>query len=210
MRLAVVLLLLVGLVIGPFMMWGDELGKIFSTTGAVAWLASYGHWAWLAGLVLILLDLFLPIPSTAVMAALGFVYGPFTGGLVSAAGSLLSGLLGYGLCRALGRRGAAWLLGERDLAHGEQIFARVGGWIVCLSRWLPVFPEVVACMAGLSRMRPEVFVVALTCGTLPLAFTFAAIGHLGAEHPVLAIGLSAGLPPLLWLLAHPLVRAPWR
>ena len=31
----------------------------------------------------------------------------------------------------------------------------------------------------------------------------AAIGHAGVTHPVLAIALSAGLPPLLWLAVQP-------
>jgi membrane protein DedA with SNARE-associated domain len=72
---------------------------------------------------------------------------------------------------------------------------------------LPVFPEVIACMAGLSRMPPLAFFAALACGSAPLGFVFAMIGHAGVDYPVLAIALSAGLPPLLWLGVQPYFRA---
>jgi len=62
-------------------------------------------------------------------------------------------------------------------------------------------------MAGLSRMPLWAFLTALLCGSAPLGFTFATIGHSGAEHPVLAIVLSALVPPILWLLVQPHVRA---
>ena len=73
---------------------------------------------------------------------------------------------------------------------------------MALSRWLPLFPEVVACMAGLSRMPPVSFFVALVCGSLPLAFTFAAVGARGVDSPALALSLSALLPIVLWPLAQ--------
>ena len=102
------------------------------------------------------------------------------------------------------------LLGRRDLERGEWLFARIGGWAVALSRWLPLLPEVVACMAGLTRMPARTFFVALACGSVPLGFAFAAIGHAGAERPALTLALSAGLPLVLWLAARPFVKEPRR
>ena len=191
----------------PFLIWGSGFERSFSQEGAVAWLSGYGHWAGPAGILLLISDLFLPIPATAVMAALGFVYGPVAGGLTATLGSFLSGALAYLLCRRFGRPVAARLLGPEELVTGERLFAQVGGWLVVLSRWLPVFPEVIACMAGLSRMPARAFFAALVCGSAPLAFVFAAIGHAGVDHPGLAIALSAGLPPLLWLAVQPYFRA---
>jgi len=51
-------------------------------------------------------------------------------------------------------------------------------------------------------MPPARFCVALVCGTLPMAFVFALVGHLGADKPVVAIAASAVLPILLWPLAR--------
>ena len=210
MRLLWVFLGLAVLVLIPFLIWGEGFERAFTVEGAVDWLRGYGTWAWAAGALLLVMDLVLPIPATAVMAALGFVYGPLAGGLIGAAGSFLSGLLAYGVCRLFGRRGAARILGERDLVRGERLFAEVGGWLVVLSRWLPVFPEVIACMAGLTRMPARSFMAALACGSIPLGFAFAAVGHAGVERPVLAIALSALLPPALWAAVRPFFRAKQR
>ena len=207
LRLLGLFLLLAVAVLIPFAIWGSGFERSFTPEGAVAWLASYGQWAGVAGILLLMSDLVLPIPATAVMAALGFVYGPVAGGLIATSGSFLSGALGYLLCRRFGRPVAVRLLGPNDLLEGERLFARVGGWLVVLSRWLPVFPEVIACMAGLSRMPPLPFFAALACGSAPLGFVFATIGHAGGDYPVLAIALSAVLPPLLWLGVQPYFRA---
>jgi uncharacterized membrane protein YdjX (TVP38/TMEM64 family) len=140
------------------------------------------------------------------MAALGFIYGPVVGGLLSSVGSFASGILAYWLCRMLGEKAASWLLGKNEYEQGKKISAQVGGWVVALSRWLPVFPEVVACMAGLTRMPVKNFYLALACGSLPLGFTYAIIGNSGAENPALTIGLSAGMPVLMWLVANRMLQ----
>ena len=207
MRLFWIFLGLAALVLGPFLLWGDALTAMFSQGGAVAWLRHYGQWAWGAGLLLLMVDLVLPIPGTVVMAALGYVYGPLVGGLLAGAGSFLAGTVGYTLCRLFGRGAAARIAGADDLARGERLFENAGGWLVVLSRWLPVFPEVVACMAGLMKMPSLRFHLALACGSLPLGFVFAAIGHAGVERPTLALVLSAAIPPVLWLLVQPFFSA---
>jgi uncharacterized membrane protein YdjX (TVP38/TMEM64 family) len=206
-RLLWLFLLLALVVLIPFVIWGSGFERTFSREGAIAWLTGYGRWAGVAGILLLISDLILPIPATAVMAALGFVYGPVVGGLIATLGSFLSGTLAYLICRWFGRAAALRVLGPRDLADGERLFARVGGWLVVLSRWLPVLPEVIACMAGLSRMAPLPFFIALACGSAPLGFVFAVIGHAGAAYPIVGLVLSAALPPLLWLAVQPYVRA---
>lgn len=116
-------------------------------------------------------------------------------------------MLGYELCLRLGRRAALRILGEKELKKSENLYTKVGAWLVVLSRWLPVFPEVVACMAGLSRMPVRTFYIALACGSLPLGFAFGAVGAIGIEKPGLALGLSALLPPVLWMIVRPFYQA---
>jgi len=53
-------------------------------------------------------------------------------------------------------------------------------------------------MAGFLRMPWRTFVMALVCGALPMAFTFAMVGHMGSDHPAISMILSAIAPPLLW------------
>lgn len=190
----------------PFVIWGDDFVRWFSSDGAAAWIRSWGAWGWLAVIGLLMSDLLLPIPATPVMSAAGYVYGPLLGGLISAVGSFCAGLAGYGLCRAFGRGIAVRLAGEKEMADHESLFRRSGPWLVAASRWLPLLPEVVSCLAGLTRMPVRVFVVALACGSIPLGFVYAAIGAAGQEYPRVALVLSVLAPVALWAIVRPLLR----
>lgn len=198
MRLLLLFLFLAAVVLTSFFLWGDPLMQTFSLEGSIGWLGTFGSWAWAMGIALLMADLLLPLPATLVMSALGYIYGALTGGFIAGLGSFAAGALGYWLCRLIGENAAVKILGQKDFDRGKHISANVGGWLVVLSRWLPVFPEVVACMAGMVRMPPVYFHLALAAGSLPMGFIYAYIGHSGVENPILAVVLSAGLPPLLW------------
>lgn len=201
-----IFILLAGIII-PFVIWGERFDAVLSLEGTRGWMENYGGWAWAAGIALLVSDIILPVPSTVVMSALGWKYGWWLGGLFAAMGSMLAGIIAYAACRWLGRGAARWIAGEEGLRRGEEIFTRRGGWLVALSRWMPVLPEAVACLAGLSSMRWRVFLPALACGSLPTGFAFAAIGHLGQNDPGIAIALSCFVPVLLWLGAIKMLRA---
>ena len=196
-----VALLLVG-TIGPWLIWGEAFERSFSLVGTLTWLRELGPWAAAAGVGLLVADIALPIPSTIVMSALGATYGFWVGGLLSILGSMLAGLTAYGLARWAGRPAAIWIAGEDSLARTEELFARGGAWLVLTSRWLPILPEAVACLAGLARMPFRTFFWALTVGSVPLGLTFAWIGTLTEDREGLALALSAGLPIGAWLLSQ--------
>ena len=94
----------------------------FSSEAAIHWLKGFEKWAWLAAIGLLFLDFILPVPGTAVMSALGYVYGPILGGLIASGGSILAGWFAYGLCRLLGKQAAIRLLGQQDYARGVSLF----------------------------------------------------------------------------------------
>ena len=206
MRLVFVIVFFAAIVLISFFMWGDTLMAIFSGEGAIAWLKGYGAWAWLVTIMLLISDLFLPLPATIIMSAAGYLYGALFGSLISIAGSFASGSLGYWLCRSFGESAAKKILGAEDYERGTKISRSSGSWIVVLSRWLPVFPEVVACMAGLTRMSAMKFHLALLTGTIPMATVYAYIGYSGVEYPIAALILSAGLPPLIWFVAGRMIK----
>lgn len=200
-RLLLLFFALILLVMVPFLLWGEHFEDAMTLEGTVAKMRATGKWAWLVGITLLILDLFLPILGTVVMSALGLIYGWVLGGILASLGSIAAGLLAYGLCYRLGRRGALRLAGEQSLREGERLFqGELGGWLVALSRWMPVLPEVVACLAGISHMPLRRFFPALCVGSVPMGFVFARIGEAGENQPGLALLLSAGLPPLIWAL----------
>lgn len=199
--MALILVLLVAVIL-PFVLWGERFEASLSLEGTRTWMERFGPWAWLAGIGLLVADVALPIPGTVVMSAMGWMYGWFWGGVISASGSVLSGITAYWLCRSLGRPVALKIAGEDGLEQAHALFEKSGGWLVAVSRWLPVLPEAVACLAGLARMRWRTFWMALLCGSLPLGFAFAAIGHLGHENPAAALALSAVVPVCMWWVAR--------
>ena len=186
----------------PFLIWGDSFARWFTGDAAIEWIRGWGPWGWLAVIGLLVSDLVLPIPATPVLSAAGYLYGPLVGGLIGATGSFAAGLAGYGLCRAFGNRVAIFFTSDKEMAPHQALFDRSGPWLVAVSRWLPLLPEVISCLAGLTKMPLRVFCIALACGTIPMAFTFATIGAAGQDHPMLAIGLNIVVPPLLWFAAR--------
>jgi uncharacterized membrane protein YdjX (TVP38/TMEM64 family) len=194
---------LTGFIVLPFLLFGEQIEGMFIEGKAAQMLQSYGRYGWLVAVILLIADLVFPIPTSSVMASLGMIYGPLLGGAIATLGSLASGLTGYAICRYFGRPAAIWMNGEKGIVQSEAIFTRAGGWMVALSRWLPVFSEVVACLAGLARMPFRIFIAALFCGSVPLGFAFAGIGYLGLDYPITTLALSAMLPVLLWLIARP-------
>jgi uncharacterized membrane protein YdjX (TVP38/TMEM64 family) len=196
----IIAVILAGIIV-PFMIWGARFDAALSLEGSRSWMAQFGFWAWLAGIGLLIADIALPVPSTIVMSALGLTYGWFTGGCLASTGSFLSGLVAYTFCRWFGRPAARWIAGEEALSKGVAIFEKRGGWLVALSRWMPVLPEAVACLAGLVKMDFRSFVISLACGSFPVGFAFAAIGALGNSHPGWAIVLSGLVPIGLWITA---------
>ncbi len=206
MRLLLWFLGLAILLLGTWAAWGAGWDKRFTLAGSVEWLNSAGPWAWVVGIALLVADLALPVPGTVVISALGYIYGIFVGGLVAAAGLMSAGMAGYGLGWLCGERFARRWLGERDYERGRRLFANGGGWVVALSRALPILPEVISCTAGLVRMPFRKFTVALACGSAPMGFLFAAIGRAGHEAPGWAFGLSLLAPALLWLAAGRIAR----
>lgn len=205
MRLLWLFLSLTAILLVPFLIWGASFEVWLGPESGEAWFARFGRWAWLPALGLLLGDLLLPIPATAVIASLGYLYGPLLGGFIGSFGVIGSGLIAYGLCRSLGERAAIRLLGARDYKRGQRFFGKTGAWLIALSRWMPLLPEVVACMAGLSRMPFYRFFSAVCCGSVPLGFVYAAIGARGLESPGLALVVSLVLPPILWVLLQPII-----
>ena len=128
LRLLLLVLLMLAISVIPFLIWGEQLEASLSQKGPAGFMRQFGDWAWLAGIGLIISDFALPVPSSAVMAALGIIYGPVIGGAASAAGSMLAGMVGYGICRMISPRAAERLAGAEGMQQAKLLFERWGGW----------------------------------------------------------------------------------
>ena len=168
------------------------------------WFGSLGHWAWLAAIGLIVADVFVPIPTTIVITAMGQRYGPVLGAGIGIIGSFSAGLVAYGLTRMLGPRLAKWLLAD-ELASLEKLFDRNGTFAVACSRWLPLLPEAISCMAGLARMPFGKYCAALLCGTVPMCFAYAALATI-SQNETIPLLISIIIPVPIWWITGRLLR----
>jgi uncharacterized membrane protein YdjX (TVP38/TMEM64 family) len=174
---------------------------------AVLTLRDYEGWAWAVGIALIWSDVVLPIPQTAVIAALGIIYGTLLGGLLGSFALITGGLLGYAVMFTAARRLVHRFTRPQSLRRMESLFDRGGAWAIVLTRSLPYsIPEAMGFLAGLAGMPIRKYLAALTLGSVPTAFVFAAIGAGWADQPILALAVSYMLPIVLLPIALYLIR----
>jgi len=202
MRLYVVIFACVALTLVPVFVLDDEIDAAFAGPEGLRRLQEYGAWAWAVGIGLIVSDLVLPVPSTAVIAGLGMLYGPLLGGLVGGVGSTLAGLVAYAGGRWVGRPAIRLFAGDADLEKLRRFFAKHGLLAVALSRWMPLLPEALCCLAGAARMRVGPFLAALACGSFAMGFAFGVLGEHYLDRPTVALVVSAAIPLLVWPPVH--------
>ena len=164
-----------------------------------------GHFAGLCAVLLLISDIFLPIPATAIMAILGSIYGIIIGGLYAAIASVIAGLTAYTLVRVMGKKAAVFIAGD-NLEKLQNFFNKGGIWAIAATRVVPIVPEVLCCLAGLASMRIKLFVIALLCGSIPQAFLFATLGAWGKEEPFFTIAVATFAPVLLLFCIWPVIK----
>lgn len=184
-----------------WVIWGGHWAEWTDVSAVSSHLQSYGVSAGLAGVVLLVLDLVFPVPNTVVMSAMGYLYGTASGAALGFLGSLCAGMMGYGVGRLCPEKISRRFLGEKDFERGRRLCARGGGWVIALSRAVPILPEALSVTAGLLRMPCSAFFLALSCGSLPMSMLFSWIGATGHDRPLLTLVLSFAVPAVLWSLA---------
>lgn len=205
-KLFIIMFVLSFLFLGSFAIGGEWFEKIFDYQACVEWFAGVKAYAWLIGIGTLIGDIFLPLPATGIMAALGNVYGFWIGFVSSFIGSFLAGLIGYFLARFAGRHTTRRLVTDEELQEFQGLFDRWGGLAVILSRMLPVLPEVISLLAGFASMKLRTFVPALLIGTIPTAALFTFLGTVNRENSNFGIIVAVFLPAIVWLIVSPLLK----
>jgi uncharacterized membrane protein YdjX (TVP38/TMEM64 family) len=134
-----------------------------------------GPWAAVAGVLLLIADVFLPVPSSLVMVAHGALFGVATGTLLSLVGSVASALTGFAVGRA-GNNVIRRFVTERQHARAGAMLERWGVVAIAISRPIPILAETVAILAGSSPMTWPQAAVAATAGSIVPAYAYAWAG----------------------------------
>ncbi|MBS3733454.1 MAG: TVP38/TMEM64 family protein [Phycisphaerae bacterium] len=196
-KLALIVAGIVVLILVPYVLWHEPMDAYFQSPEFAAWVASAKPYAWSIAIGLLIGDLFLPIPASPVVATAGVIYGTFWGGVIGAVGSFLAGLTAYGLARLAGHKAARLLAGEEEMADLRQFFDTWGVGGIIASRAMPVVPEVLTFMAGLAKMSPARFMLALAVGAVPMGFLLAWAGSASGSSSTLLLVLTL-IPAGLW------------
>jgi len=197
LKLAGVVAAIVVFILVPYFLWHEAMDAYFASAEFAAWVRSAKPYAWTVVLLLLIGDLFLPIPASPVVATAGVMYGAFWGGVIGAVGSILAGLVAYGLASLAGRKAARLLATQEDMADLQRFFDTWGIGGIIASRAMPVVPEVLTFMAGLARMHLGRFTLALALGAFPMGFLLAWAGEAAGTSSTLLLVLTL-VPAGLW------------
>jgi uncharacterized membrane protein YdjX (TVP38/TMEM64 family) len=187
--------------------FGDDLVFPEEFDDVVVWLRSHGEYAWAVGAGLILADSLLPVPSTPAMFSMGIIYGPLIGGAVCGAASVVAGFVGFGATRLLGRRGALFLVGEKDLERTQAFYRRWGLYAVVFGRAIGGPAEWAVILAGLSKMAVLDVLGALCLGGFASGLVIATLGAMAVTQPLLAVALTLILLAVTLFVGHWMTRS---
>jgi uncharacterized membrane protein YdjX (TVP38/TMEM64 family) len=167
------------------------------------WLGSTGTFTALLGTGLLVADVVMPVPSSAVMVANGALFGVVGGTLLSVGGSTGAALVGF----SLGRRGGrllARLVPPEERARADHILSRWGGLAIVVTRPVPLLAETVALIAGTSPLGWRQAALASFAGSLPPALLYALTGATTAAlaSGVLVFGLVLLIAGIFWLVGY--------
>ncbi|WP_193315200.1 VTT domain-containing protein [Nostocoides sp. F2B08] len=164
------------------------------------WLRSVSLVAGVVGVGLLVVDAFVPVPSSVVMVALGATFG-LVGGIAL---SVLGSVGGFALAYAVGRRSrstleSAVVLG--DVERGSGLVRRWGLLAIVASRPVPLVAETVAISAGAFGLRPTPAFAAALAGAVAPATVFSYAGWRGATtgDGVALFAAVVGASVLLWV-----------
>jgi uncharacterized membrane protein YdjX (TVP38/TMEM64 family) len=200
-RVLVLMLVVVAAIVGSKLLLEDALG-IDIEPMVTAWLDAPGAGSAAVIIALLVLDVFLPVPSSVVMVLSGTVFGVLWGAVFALIGSVAGQWVGFEMVRRFGRRAAGRVARDSELRDVNRFFERYGAVAVIATRPLPIVMETMSLVAGLSEMPRRVFLSAALVGTAPLVFVYAYAGAVSREAgswvPAIVMVVAVGGAGWLW------------
>lgn len=176
---------------------------------------------WVVGSIIVglmLIDLFIAIPTLSLTILSGFFLGVELGVFYSCLGMLGAGTLGYVISRFHGEKMLRFVSKDEDqIADMKRIFFTFGPVSLLLCRAAPMLPEVTSCLAGVTKMPFWKYILFYSLGTIPYAAIAAYSGSVSTvSDPGPAIftfigifgGLSLVWMVFLWFNKHKLKQEP--
>lgn len=144
-------------------------------TDPTVWLKYRGIFPAMVAILLLVSDVWLPIPSSVIMTANGALFGVFMGTIISLVGAFGATLAGFGVGRAGGEL-LKRLVTTREYEASEVLLSQWGILALVITRPVPILSETVAILAGASSLTWKQVSLASVVGALPAAFLYAFAG----------------------------------
>ncbi len=153
---------------------------------------------------LLCVDVLLPVPSSLVATASGFLMGWPLGVLVNWLGLNAGAALGYRIGSTAGRLAVRRFVGERGLERAAEAHRRWGDWSLIVSRAAPVLAEASVVFAGAARMPRARFAMLVGLSNAAVALVYASVGAFALEMQTFlpAFAGAIALPGLALLLTR--------
>lgn len=173
----------------PFLAWVQSVEEHSGAAAAVCF-------------ILLISDVFLPIPSSFVAVVAGQALGTVGGGLLNWVAITAGHTIGFAVARAWGKPVVEKYVGSNQLGAAERTWRNGASMAVILSRPVPVLAESLAMFAGLVGFTPAKFIALAALANLPHSFLYSWAGagatDLAKLTPLVAAGV--GIPTGAYLL----------
>ncbi len=200
-----VILLALAVPIVPFLALGESLDERIA-----AWLDPPPEPATVAAVTIAVLavDVFLPVPSSLVSTFAGAQLGVVAATAASWLGMTAGAVFAFWLAKAFGHPLAVRLSSADDMRETERLSRRVGGWILIVTRPLPILAEAAVLLLGTTGMTWRRFLPLAMLSNLGIALVYSVLGRIARSYDALpiALGASVALPVLATTIARLLLR----
>ena len=141
-------------------------------------IVSLGNWSYVIFVLLLMGSIPLPIPSTQIVLAGGYVFGTILGSVLALLGNALGATLAFFLIKRYGRRLLVKLVDKHHIQHFSKIFKSKGNMAALISFAIPLFPsDAVAMLLGLTRIKYSTFLFIVIIGHIPRYLILNSLGE---------------------------------
>jgi uncharacterized membrane protein YdjX (TVP38/TMEM64 family) len=154
--------------------------------------------------IVLLSDIFLPVPSSIIMYTNGYVLGAIGGALLSWISVMAGAIIAY----YTGRYISCGLKSEKD-ERAAAILNKYGAMSIIITRGIPVLSESICFVCGYNRISFKNYFFLNAIGYIPVCLIHSICGRAGYEKNMFLIsfGCSIAVSALFWFAGKKYLRA---
>jgi uncharacterized membrane protein YdjX (TVP38/TMEM64 family) len=171
----IISVIIVAIIIATYFIPGID--NFSSPTYIREFLLNLGWIGYFVYVILVIASIPLPIPSTPIVFAGGYVYGTLVGSVLAVIATVLGAAISFYVVRKLGEPVLELLMDKRHIDHFSHLFKKRGVSIALISYIVPVFPaDIVGLLMGLTKIRFHTFLAVVIVGSIPRSYVLNALG----------------------------------